>query len=304
MLALLELRAGEVRRARRLLDHVPAARRRGAVADRVQAWYAEAELRAMAGDRAGARRAVRAGMRIVEEHADALGAAELQASAAAHGSDLAALGTALGTGLRPPGRRPHVGRPLAGLDAGPPPDPARRRRRPRSCDRGHPGPERGAARGGPRVAGVREPPPATPGGRAGAARSQPDRDRARPRRSRRVARRRPGRPPRRSRPRRAARERRCAPCRRRGCRPAVVAPHAGSRGHRRRPDVAAGRPDAPGPSQRGALAGGGRRRGRHPRRSAAPAARPPAGRPAGDRAVPFAPRRAVAGAAEPGRTAR
>ena len=95
VLALLELRAGEVRRARRLLDHVPAARRRGAVADRVQAWYAEAELRAMAGDRAGARRAVRAGMRIVEEHADALGAAELQASAAAHGSDLAALGTAL-----------------------------------------------------------------------------------------------------------------------------------------------------------------------------------------------------------------
>ena len=95
VLALLELRAGELRRARRLLDHVPAARRRGAVADRVQAWYAEAELRAMAGDRAGARRAVRAGMRIVEEHADALGAAELQASAAAHGSDLAALGTAL-----------------------------------------------------------------------------------------------------------------------------------------------------------------------------------------------------------------
>ena len=65
VLALLELRAGEVRRARGILDHVPAARRRGAVADRVQAWYAEAELRAMAGDRAGARRAVRAGMRIV-----------------------------------------------------------------------------------------------------------------------------------------------------------------------------------------------------------------------------------------------
>ncbi len=95
VLALLELRAGEVARARRLLDQVPAARRRGAVADRVQAWYAEAQVRALAGDRAGARRAVRAGMRIVEEHADALGAAELQASAASHGSDLAALGTAL-----------------------------------------------------------------------------------------------------------------------------------------------------------------------------------------------------------------
>ena len=65
VLALLELRAGELRHTRRLLDHVPAARRRGAVADRVQAWYAEAELRAMSGDRAGARRAVRAGMRIV-----------------------------------------------------------------------------------------------------------------------------------------------------------------------------------------------------------------------------------------------
>jgi tetratricopeptide (TPR) repeat protein len=95
MLALLELRAGELRRARRLLDRVPSARRRGPVADRVQAWYAEAELRAVTGDRTGARRAVRTGMRIVEEHADALGAAELQASAAAHGSDLAALGTAL-----------------------------------------------------------------------------------------------------------------------------------------------------------------------------------------------------------------
>ena len=95
VLALLELRSGEVRRARRLLDQVPAARRRGAVADRVQAWYAEAQVRAMAGDRVGARRAVRAGMRVVEEHTDALGAAELQASVAAHGSNLAALGTAL-----------------------------------------------------------------------------------------------------------------------------------------------------------------------------------------------------------------
>src|SRR5204862_6741541 len=94
-LALLELRAGHVIRARALLDEVPAARRRGPVADRVQTWYAEAQTRALAADRAGARRAVRAGMRIVEEHADALGAAELQASAAAQGADLAALGTAL-----------------------------------------------------------------------------------------------------------------------------------------------------------------------------------------------------------------
>jgi hypothetical protein len=94
-LALLELRAGEVARARRLLDEVPAARRRGSVADRLEAWYAEAKARAATGDREAARRAVRSGMRIVEEHADALGAIDLQASAAALGAELAALGTTL-----------------------------------------------------------------------------------------------------------------------------------------------------------------------------------------------------------------
>lgn len=81
--------------ARAELAAASAARRRGTAGLRAQAWHATALLRVADDDRAGARRALRAGLAIVDDHQAALGATELRAQAAGHGSELARLGVRL-----------------------------------------------------------------------------------------------------------------------------------------------------------------------------------------------------------------
>jgi hypothetical protein len=71
------------------------ARQRGPAAQRARAWYAEARARVADGDRRGAEAALRAGLRIVDEYRDSLGATELRAHASGHGEALAALGLRL-----------------------------------------------------------------------------------------------------------------------------------------------------------------------------------------------------------------
>lgn len=68
------------------------ARRRGPVALRSRAWYAEAMLRLAEGDRRGAEAALRAGVRILNRYRATLGATELRASSSAYCEDLASLG--------------------------------------------------------------------------------------------------------------------------------------------------------------------------------------------------------------------
>ncbi len=102
----------------------------GTVGGRVAAWHATALLRLSGGDRGGAAAAVRAGLRAVDEHAAALGAAELRGRAAGWATELAELGLRLATGPRallvaaeraraiadrPPTVRPPHDRRLAGL---------------------------------------------------------------------------------------------------------------------------------------------------------------------------------------------
>jgi tetratricopeptide (TPR) repeat protein len=93
--ARVELERGERAAARRDLRRAARARTRGPVAVRLRAWHAEALGRSADGDRRAARRAVQAGLRVLEEHRATLGATELRAHAADHGSELAALGLRL-----------------------------------------------------------------------------------------------------------------------------------------------------------------------------------------------------------------
>ncbi|HEX5945968.1 MAG TPA: CHAT domain-containing protein [Acidimicrobiales bacterium] len=72
-----------------------AARRRGPVGMRAQAWHATALVRLAAGDRSGAKQALRRGLHVVDDHRARLGATELRVGAAAHGQDLARLGVRL-----------------------------------------------------------------------------------------------------------------------------------------------------------------------------------------------------------------
>jgi tetratricopeptide (TPR) repeat protein len=102
----------------------------GTVSARVASRHATALLRLAAGDRLGAAAAVRAGLRAVDEHAAALGAAELRGRAAGWSAELAGLGVRLARGPRallvaaeraraiagrPPAIRPPRDRRLAGL---------------------------------------------------------------------------------------------------------------------------------------------------------------------------------------------
>ncbi len=102
----------------------------GTVSARVAAWHAAALLRLADGDRGAASAAIRAGLRVVEEHAAALGAAELRGRAAGWSAELASLGVRLARGPRtllvaaeraraiadlPPAVRPPRDRRLAGL---------------------------------------------------------------------------------------------------------------------------------------------------------------------------------------------
>ena len=89
------LRQGRVRVARGELEQAAAARGRGPVALRVSAWHAQALLREAEDDRRGAKAAVNAGLRLLEQHRASLGATELRAYASEHGSELAAVGVRL-----------------------------------------------------------------------------------------------------------------------------------------------------------------------------------------------------------------
>ena len=87
----LALQAGKVDIAKRELARASSARTRGTVERRTRAWHAEALLRLADGDRVRARRAVRTGLRILEEHRAMLGATDLRAAASAHRVELARL---------------------------------------------------------------------------------------------------------------------------------------------------------------------------------------------------------------------
>ncbi|MEV6008658.1 CHAT domain-containing protein [Streptomyces sp. NPDC051976] len=77
-----------------------AVRTRGPALIRARGWYALALKRHLAGDAPGAMSAARTGVRILDEHASGLGATDLRVHAAAHRTDLVALGltTAFATG--------------------------------------------------------------------------------------------------------------------------------------------------------------------------------------------------------------
>lgn len=86
---------GDLGRARRQLEVASAARHRGPAAERVQAWYAAALLRHLEGDDSGARRALDAGLRLVDVARSGLGSSELRAAVSHHGADLVVLGLEL-----------------------------------------------------------------------------------------------------------------------------------------------------------------------------------------------------------------
>jgi tetratricopeptide (TPR) repeat protein len=135
----LALEQGRRAVARRHLASASGARRAGPADLRARAWLAEALLRRADGNRAGALSALRAGMRIVEDHQATLGATELRAHVTAHHGALARAGLrmalqdgsarqvlawaergrATATRVRPvrPPEDPHLARDLADLRA-------------------------------------------------------------------------------------------------------------------------------------------------------------------------------------------
>jgi len=78
--------------ARAHLSEASRARLRGPATLRARGWYAQALLRVAAADPRGAVGAARAGLRILDQHAAALGATDLRAHSAIHRTDLAELG--------------------------------------------------------------------------------------------------------------------------------------------------------------------------------------------------------------------
>ncbi|MGA2014969.1 MAG: CHAT domain-containing protein, partial [Solirubrobacteraceae bacterium] len=77
---------------RRELAACSALRRRGPVADRIEAWHVEALVRLARDDPAGAQRAARAGLALLEDYRAALGASDLRATASEIGVELSRLG--------------------------------------------------------------------------------------------------------------------------------------------------------------------------------------------------------------------
>ena len=86
------IEVGSARVARRELAGCSVLLRRGPVADRIEAWHVEALLRQDRGDRAGAQRALRTGLGLLEGYRETLGASDLRASASEIGVELAELG--------------------------------------------------------------------------------------------------------------------------------------------------------------------------------------------------------------------
>jgi tetratricopeptide (TPR) repeat protein len=91
----IELEAGRLSSARVDLAQAAQARRRGPADLRAAAWYAEAMLRLAARDTRGATTALKAGLRVVDDHAASLGATDLRVHATGLGTDLAEQGVAL-----------------------------------------------------------------------------------------------------------------------------------------------------------------------------------------------------------------
>ena len=86
---------GRLQAARGDLARAAQARRRGPADLRAAAWYAEAMLRLASHDNRGATAALKAGLRVVDEHAASLGATDLRVHATGLGADLAEQGVRL-----------------------------------------------------------------------------------------------------------------------------------------------------------------------------------------------------------------
>ena len=91
----IELETGRLSSARIDLARAAQARRRGPADLRAAAWYAEAMLRLASHDTRGASTALKAGLRVVDDHAASLGATDLRVHATGLGSDLAEQGVRL-----------------------------------------------------------------------------------------------------------------------------------------------------------------------------------------------------------------
>ena len=89
---MLALDRGQIGAAKADLALASRARRTGPADVRVRAWLAEALLRRAQGRRSGAKAAVSAGLRVVEQFSATLGATELRAHVSTHRGALAALG--------------------------------------------------------------------------------------------------------------------------------------------------------------------------------------------------------------------
>lgn len=96
----------------RILAQVSPARSSGVALLRSRAWYAEALVRLASGNPVGASKAVRRGLRVLDEHRATLGATDLRAFASGHRSELAALG------LRIAMKDGHTSRVLAWAEQG------------------------------------------------------------------------------------------------------------------------------------------------------------------------------------------
>ncbi len=83
---------GWTNRGRRQLEQAAAQRHHGSAALRSRAWHAEALLRYATGNLRGADRAVRAALRIIDEHHATFGATDLRAHASGRRVDVARLG--------------------------------------------------------------------------------------------------------------------------------------------------------------------------------------------------------------------
>lgn len=123
------LRRNRSTQGERLLALAAKHRTRGPATDRSQAWLAEAMLRHRAGNRTGALHAIRAGLRVLDEHVASLGATDLRAHTAGHRTELADLGLRLALESKRPERIfqwAEVGRAsqLLRPPARPPDDPA------------------------------------------------------------------------------------------------------------------------------------------------------------------------------------
>jgi tetratricopeptide (TPR) repeat protein len=98
MAARVAAQLGRTRDARAELGRATTARLRGPATIRAMAWYAEAQLRQSTGNPRGAKQAARAGLRILDDYASALGASDIRAHVAGYRGELAKLGLQIAVG--------------------------------------------------------------------------------------------------------------------------------------------------------------------------------------------------------------